>query len=71
VPVMLANAAALAAGDDTVRTEVAGKPWEQRPFPYQGKCLQWLRAAYHRLDGSDRQAVDQLVADTGIDRLWR
>jgi len=71
VPVMLANADALASGADAVRTQVDGQPWEQRPFPYQGKCLQWLRASYHRLDAADRAAVEAVVAGSGIEHLWQ
>ena len=42
-PFLLANAAALARGADEVRLTIDGKPWVQQPFPYQGRCLQWLR----------------------------
>ncbi|MCZ6598004.1 MAG: aminotransferase class I/II-fold pyridoxal phosphate-dependent enzyme, partial [Planctomycetota bacterium] len=39
----LANARALEKGSDTVECTIADRPWVQQPFPYQGKCLQWLR----------------------------
>lgn len=42
VPAMKANAAALMAGADRVGAEIDGQAWSQKPFPYQGKCLQWL-----------------------------
>ncbi len=69
VPVMLANAHALDAGLDKVETEVEGRPWVQEPFPYQGKCLQWLRIEYARLGAQDRRRVDAMLADTGCERL--
>jgi glutathione S-transferase len=69
VPVMLANARALDQGLDRVETEVDGKPWEQQPFPYQGKCLQWLRVEYARLGETDRDRVDAMLASTGCERL--
>ena len=34
------------------RTSVDGRRWVQRPFPYQGKCLQSLRERYARLSGA-------------------
>ncbi|MEZ0185732.1 MAG: glutathione S-transferase C-terminal domain-containing protein [Candidatus Reddybacter sp.] len=43
VPVMLANAAALRQGEDRVSTIVDGQTWVQQPFPYQAKCIQWIR----------------------------
>ena len=48
-PVMLANARALISGADEVEAEIDGLPWRQPPFPYQGKCLQWLRHAHEAL----------------------
>ncbi|MEM7000847.1 MAG: glutathione S-transferase N-terminal domain-containing protein [Pseudomonadota bacterium] len=70
VPVMLANAEALDKGRDTVATEVEGLPWTQEPFPYQGKCLQWLRIEYARLGAEHQQRFDKLVAGTGCEALF-
>jgi glutathione S-transferase len=69
VPVMLANAAAINEGLDIVKTEVEGKEWTQEPFPYQAKCLQWLRIEYAKLDEEDRTRVDAILAGTGCERL--
>ena len=69
VPVMLANGLALDQGLDRVETEVSGKAWEQEPFPYQGKCLQWLRIAYARLSKDERGRVDTILTDTGCEAL--
>ncbi len=69
-PVMLANAAALAAGSASVETEVDGRPWTQTPFPYQAKCLKWLRDAHAALPPSSRNEVDVLLAATGCTALF-
>ena len=69
VPVMLANSAAIDQGLDQVTTEVDGKVWTQEPFPYQAKCLQWLRIEYARLDEEDRERVNAVLAGTGCERL--
>ncbi len=69
VPVMLANARALQAGAQRVECEVDGRPWVQQPFPYQGKCVQWLRESYGRLSGGDRAIVSRLLQDTGCAEL--
>ena len=70
VPVLLANADALARGEKTFETIVDGKPWRQQTFPYQARCLQWLRQAHARLDGEDRGFVDGLLAATPLSRLF-
>jgi len=70
VPVMLANAKAIEESADTVKTVVEGKDWIQEPFPYQGKCLQWLRIEYARLDEEDRSRVDSILAGTGCEALF-
>jgi glutathione S-transferase len=70
VPFLLANAAAIERGAEQVECVVDGRPWTQRPFPYQGKCLRWLREGYAALDANDRAAVNTLLADTGCMRLF-
>jgi hypothetical protein len=69
VPVMLANAQALLSGAAEVKTEVDGKPWVQQPFPYQGKCLQWLRGEYEALTAADRARADAILRGTECERL--
>ncbi len=65
VPVMLANARALATGANEVDAVVDDKPWRQPPFPYQGKCLKWLRDAYAALPAKSRGAVDPILEASG------
>jgi glutathione S-transferase len=69
VPVMLANADALAKGKDIVKTMVDGKPWEQQPFPYQKRCVEWIRGQYLALTESDREWVNDVLAGTGCEEL--
>jgi glutathione S-transferase len=69
-PFLLANAAALERGDARVECEIDGRRWVQKPFPYQGKCLGWLREQYTALGSDDRSAVDALLADTGCEALF-
>jgi glutathione S-transferase len=64
MPFLVANAAALEAGGTRVECTIDGRPWMQRPFPYQGKCLQCLRERYRHLEATDRRALDALLDDT-------
>jgi glutathione S-transferase len=69
-PFLRANADALARGLERVETEIDGRPWVQQPFPYQGKCLGWLRAQREALAAADRRALDALLAGSGCEALF-
>jgi glutathione S-transferase len=69
-PFLLANAAALAAGAEQVECAIDGQRWVQKPFPYQAKCLTWLREARAALSASDRGAFDAILAGTGCEALY-
>lgn len=69
-PFLLANAAALTARSELVTCSIDGAPWAQAPFPYQGKCLRWLRERYGALPPADRSEVDAALAGTGCEALF-
>jgi glutathione S-transferase len=69
VPVMLANAKALAEGAKKVETEVDGLPWVQDPFPYQAKCVEWVREEYSKLGPPERNSVQEALAGSGCERM--
>jgi glutathione S-transferase len=70
VPFLLANAAALERGADRVEGTVDGRRWVQQPFPYQRKCLGWLREARADLASAAGRRVDEVLAGTGCERLF-
>jgi glutathione S-transferase len=69
-PFLLGNASALEQGADQVECEIEGRKWVQKPFPYQGKCLRWLREAHAALSDADRTVVDGLLSGTGCEPLF-
>jgi glutathione S-transferase len=69
-PFLVANAAALAARAEQVECRIDGARWVQTPFPYQGKCLRWLREQHAVLAGADRAFADDVLAGTGCDALF-
>jgi hypothetical protein len=71
VPFLLANADALARGADRVECTIDGRPWTQKPFPYQGKCLGWLREGYAALGDANRAWVAAMLDGTGCEPLLR
>ena len=70
VPALLANAKAVENGDAKVLTEIDGKEWEQEPFPYQAKCLQWIRQEFVRLEEREREEVLAFLDGTDCHRLF-
>lgn len=68
-PFLIANAKALQAGEDKVSCEIDGREWTQKAFPYQGKCLMWLREDFAGLDPAAREAVRGLLEGTGAEAL--
>jgi glutathione S-transferase len=65
MPFLLANAAAIEAGEDSFRITAMGLPYTQGVFKYQVKCLADLRARYAALDAHARARIDPLLAQTG------
>ena len=69
-PFLLANARALDAGDEQVESEIDGRKWVQRAFPYQRKCLAWLREGHAALADADRGFVNDVLSGTGCEVLF-
>jgi hypothetical protein len=69
VPALLANAAALQAGEAQMQTTIDGRAWQQPTFAYQGKCLQWINQEYQQLSAADKQQVDEILGGTGCEAL--
>lgn len=66
MPQLLANARALAAGQAEFETEIDGQPWQQQSFPYQGKCLRWLREEFQALSQPDQQRARAVFEVSGL-----
>lgn len=69
-PFLIANATAIASGAESVETTIDGLPWTQKPFPYQAKCLRWLREHHDGLADADRARVDEILSGTGCEALF-
>jgi glutathione S-transferase len=70
-PFLIANARALKSGAARVECEIDGRPWVQNPFPYQGKCLGWLREGRAGLPARDRAFVDSVLEGTGAEAIFQ
>lgn len=66
IPVLLANARALAQGEKQVHVQLPAGLWQQGVVPYQAKCLRWLRAQFAALDVKQQASVRQILQTAGI-----
>ena len=69
VPTLLANGRSISDGNKQVETEIDGRLWVQKPFPYQAKCLQWIRQEFTRLDQPERSRLLKFLDGTGCEML--
>jgi len=69
-PLLRANAQALQAGQTEMQATIDGQPWVQQAFPYQGKCLAWLRRDHQALSPPDRARADAALAGSGNEVLF-
>ncbi len=70
-PLLIANAQGVMSGATEVETVIDGRKWIQQPFPYQAKCLNWLRQDYQALDDANRAIVDKALTGTGCEVLFQ
>ncbi len=65
MPFLLANAAAIEAGQETFQITAMCLPYAQGVFKYQVKCLGDLRARYAALDSDAKAKLDPLLMEAG------
>jgi glutathione S-transferase len=68
-PYLLANAEAHHNGERHFQCEIDGRAWHQSTFPYQAKCLKWLRKLYNELDEDSKAQVTTLCNLTNNSKL--
>ena len=67
VPALLENAKAIMEGQDTWETEIDGSIWKQKAFPYQAKCLKWIKEEFNSLSEDDQSRVREFLDGTGCE----
>ena len=45
--------------------------WEQKTFPYQVKCLDWIRDEFTNLEEDDKTKVLNFLTETGCEKLLK
>ena len=67
VPALLENAKAIMEGQDTWETDIDGSIWKQKAFPYQAKCLKWIKEEFNSLSEDDQSRVREFLDGTGCE----
>jgi len=67
IPALLANSEALERGDEIWEMLIDDAMWKQKTFPYQAKCLNWIKNEFSLLDKEDKKRVLGFLDGTGCE----
>ena len=69
IPCLIANAKAFENGDDIWETSIDGSIWKQKTFPYQVKCLKWIKDEFNKLSPDNKKLTLRLLAGSGCESI--
>ena len=69
IPCLIANAKAYENGDEVWETTIDGSIWKQKTFPYQVKCLNWIKDEFNKLSANDKKTTLDLIGGTGCEDI--
>ena len=69
IPCLIANAKAYENGDEVWETNIDGSIWTQKTFPYQVKCLNWIKDEFDKLSANDKKTTLDLIGGSGCEDI--
>ena len=69
MPALLANSNAINQNEKTWTANIDGAEWNQKSFPYQAKCLQWINDEFEVLSHDDQKDILNFLKNTGCSDL--
>ena len=69
IPCLIANAKAYEKGDEIWETSIDGALWKQKTFPYQAKCLKWIKMEFDKLSANDKKSTLDLISGSGCESI--
>ena len=69
IPCLIANAKAFENGDEIWETSIDGSIWKQKTFPYQVKCLKWIKDEFNKLSTDNKKLTLRLLAGSGCESI--
>ncbi len=69
IPCLIANAKAFENGHDIWETSIDSSIWKQKTFPYQVKCLKWIKDEFNKLSADNKKLTLRLLAGSGCESI--
>ena len=69
IPCLIANAKAYENGDEVWETTIDSSIWKQKTFPYQVKCLNWIKDEFNKLSANDKKTTLDLISGSGCEDI--
>ena len=69
VPTMVANKKAIEEGSDEWEIDLDKGKWRQKSFPYQAKCLTWIKEEYEKLEADKKDEVLSFLQSNNCESL--
>ena len=69
IPALLANLNAINQKEKTWTALIDGAEWNQKSFPYQAKCLQWINNEFEVLSNDDQKDILNFLRNSGCSDL--
>ena len=69
IPCLIANSKAFNNGDTVWETKIDNSVWKQKTFPYQAKCLSWIKDEFNKLSKSDKEITLKMLKGSGCEKI--
>ena len=69
IPCLIANHNAYVNNKDVWEIELEDSVWKQKTFPYQSKCLNWIKEEFNKLSIDDKNDVKRYLNGTGCELI--
>tara|TARA_B100000700_G_scaffold66652_1_gene73475 strand:- start:991 stop:2094 length:1104 start_codon:yes stop_codon:yes gene_type:complete len=69
IPCLIANNKAYENKEDIWEIEIDNLIWKQKTFPYQSKCLGWIKEEFNTLSSDDKSKVKDYLEGTGCELI--
>ena len=69
IPCLIANNKAYENKEDVWQIKIDDSTWKQKTFPYQSKCLGWIKEEFSNLSSEDKSKVKNYLEGTGCELI--
>tara|TARA_B100000965_G_scaffold388723_1_gene393567 strand:+ start:375 stop:1481 length:1107 start_codon:yes stop_codon:yes gene_type:complete len=69
IPCLIANNNAYMNNKDIWEIELDNAIWKQKTFPYQSKCLNWIKDEFNQLESKDKNKIKEYLSGTGCELI--